>query len=69
MLMKQRLDPHTQNPVQFGMGRLLREGSFDEHLTTLRGEHPRRCTAMLASIQRHVPAMALRFTRPGSLTF
>jgi DNA-binding transcriptional MocR family regulator len=64
-LIKQRLDPHTQNLVQFAMARLIREGSFDEHLKTLRGEHARRCTAMLASIQRHVPTMALRFTRPA----
>jgi DNA-binding transcriptional MocR family regulator len=64
-LIKQRLDPHTQNLVQFAMARLIRDGSFDEHLATLRREHARRCTAMLASIQRHVPTLALRFTRPA----
>ncbi len=64
-LIKQRLDPHTQNLVQFAMARLIREGSFDAHLKTLRSEHARRCGAMLASLQRHVPTMALRFTRPS----
>jgi DNA-binding transcriptional MocR family regulator len=64
-IIKQRLDPHTQNLVQFAMARLIREGQFDEHLVRLRGEHARRCAAMLASIQRHMPAMTLRFTRPS----
>ena len=64
-IIKQRLDPHTQNLVQFAMARLIREGSFDAHLKTLRSEHARRCGAMLASLQRHVPTMALRFTRPS----
>ena len=64
-LIKQRLDPHTQNLVQFAMARLIRDGSFDQHLKTLRTEHARRCTSMLASIQRHVPTMSLRFTRPA----
>jgi DNA-binding transcriptional MocR family regulator len=64
-LIKQRLDPHTQNLVQFAMARLIREGSFDGHLKTLRAEHARRCTVMLSSIQRHVPTMSLRFSRPA----
>jgi DNA-binding transcriptional MocR family regulator len=63
-IIKQRLDPHTQNLAQFAMARFLTEGSFDAHLKTLRAEHARRCTAMLAAIQRHVPAGALRFARP-----
>ena len=63
-IIKQRLDPHTQNLVQFAMARLIRERSFDAHLRTLRAEHARRCTQMIAAIQRHVPAGALRFARP-----
>ena len=63
-IIKQRLDPHTQNLVQFAMAPLIRDGSFDAHLRTLRAEHARRCTAMLASIQRHFPPGALRFARP-----
>ena len=63
-IIKQRLDPHTQNLVQFAMARLIREGSFDSHLKTLRAEHAQRCAQMLAALQRHVPANALRFARP-----
>jgi len=63
-IIKQRLDPHTQNLVQFAMARLIRNGSFDSHLRTLRAEHARRCSLMIESIQRHVPPDALRFTRP-----
>ena len=63
-IIKQRLDPHTQNLVQFAMARLIREGSFDTHLKTLRAEHARRCTQMVTAIQRHVPPGALRFARP-----
>jgi 2-aminoadipate transaminase len=63
-IIKQRLDPHTQNLVQFAMARLLRDGSFDSHLKGLRAEHARRCAQMLAAIQANVPAGALRFARP-----
>ncbi len=64
-IIKQRLDPHTQNLVQFVMSRLLRDGSFDDHLRLLRAEHARRCTTMVNAIQRHVPAGTLRFQRPS----
>jgi 2-aminoadipate transaminase len=63
-LIKQRLDPHTQNLVQFAMARFIRDGSFDDHLKRLRAEHARRCTMMVAALQRHVPGGALRFARP-----
>jgi DNA-binding transcriptional MocR family regulator len=63
-IIKQRLDPHTQNLVQLAMARLLREGSFDAHLRTLRAEHARRAAAMIAAIQRNVAAGMLRFSRP-----
>ncbi len=70
-IIKQRLDPHTQNLGQFAMARLIRDGNFDVHLRTLRAEHARRCAMMIAAIQRHVPAGALRFGaaagRPVSL--
>ncbi len=64
-IIKQRLDPHTQNLVQFAMARLIREGSFDSHLRLLRSEHAKRCAMMVNAIQRHVPAGALRFPRPS----
>jgi DNA-binding transcriptional MocR family regulator len=63
-LLKQRLDPHTQNLVQFAIARLLRDGSFDTHLAALRAEHARRAAQMVAAIQRHVAPGALRFARP-----
>ena len=63
-IIKQRLDPHTQNLVQFVTARLIQDGSFDRHLTTLREEHARRCGHMVAAIQKHVPPGALRFARP-----
>src|SRR5262249_30496896 len=63
-IIKQRLDPHTQNLVQFAMARLIRDGSFDSHLKTLRAEHARRSAHMIAALERHVPALSLRFARP-----
>jgi DNA-binding transcriptional MocR family regulator len=63
-IMKQRLDPHTQNLVQFAMARLMRDGSFDAHLRTLREEHARRCAQMIAAVHRYLPPGALRFARP-----
>jgi 2-aminoadipate transaminase len=63
-IIKQRLDPHTQNLVQFAMARLIRQGAFDGHLKTIRAEHARRCSHMVTAVQRHVPAGALRFARP-----
>jgi 2-aminoadipate transaminase len=64
-IIKQRLDPHTPNLVQFAVARLMNEGAFDEHLETIRAEHAKRCTQMISAIQRSVPAGALRFARPA----
>jgi DNA-binding transcriptional MocR family regulator len=63
-LIKQRLDPHTQNLVQFAMSRLLIDGSFDAHVKKLRAEHARRCAQMLAAMQKHIPAGSIRVVRP-----
>jgi DNA-binding transcriptional MocR family regulator len=63
-LIKQRLDPHTQNLVQFALTRLLVDGSFDAHLKKLRAEHARRCAMMLAAMQKHIPAGSIRVVRP-----
>ena len=63
-LIKQRLDPHTQNLVQFALARMIREGSFDTHLKKVRGEHARRCGLMLAALQKYLPPGALRVIRP-----
>jgi 2-aminoadipate transaminase len=43
---------------------MIRNGAFDAHLNTLRAEHARRCSMMLASIQRHVAPGTLRLARP-----
>jgi DNA-binding transcriptional MocR family regulator len=64
-IIKQRQDPHTSNLVQFAVARLMRQGSFDAHLRTIRAEHGRRCVHMIGSIQRHVPAGTLKLVRPG----
>jgi DNA-binding transcriptional MocR family regulator len=63
-IIKQRLDPHTPNLVQLAIARLMRQGTFDAHLKTVRTEHARRCTQMIAAIQRHMPPGAIRFARP-----
>ena len=64
-IIKQRLDPHTPNLVQFAVARLMRQGAFDAHLRTIRAEHARRCTQMIAAMQRHMPPGAVRFSRPS----
>jgi DNA-binding transcriptional MocR family regulator len=64
-IIKQRLDPHTPNLVQFAIARLMRQGAFDAHLKVIRAEHARRCAQMLAAIQRFVPPGTLRVPRPG----
>ena len=64
-IIKQRLDPHTPNLVQLVIARLMRQGTFDAHLRTIRAEHARRCTQMIAAIQRLMPPGAIRFARPA----
>jgi DNA-binding transcriptional MocR family regulator len=63
-IIKQRLDPHTPNLVQFAVARLMRQGAFDAHLATIRAEHAKRCTQMIAAIQKHMPPGSIRFARP-----
>jgi DNA-binding transcriptional MocR family regulator len=69
-LIKQRVDPHTQNLVQFAVARLLRTGAFDAHLKSIRAEHARRSVAAMRAIERYLPSGALRFDRPqGGMFF
>jgi DNA-binding transcriptional MocR family regulator len=63
-IIKQRLDPHTPNLVQLSIARLMRQGTFDAHLKKLRAVHATRCAQMIAALERHVPAGAIRFARP-----
>ncbi|HEY2431791.1 MAG TPA: PLP-dependent aminotransferase family protein [Vicinamibacterales bacterium] len=64
-IIKQRLDPHTPNLVQLAIARLMRQGTFDDHLKTIRTVHAKRCTQMIAALQRHLPPGAIRFARPA----
>src|SRR6476660_6369765 len=63
-IIKQRLDPQQPNLVQFAIARLMRQGAFDAHLRTIRAEHAKRCTQMVAMLQRHMPPGSIRFARP-----
>ena len=64
-IIKQRIDPHTPNLVQFAIARLMRQGAFDAHIRMIRAEHAKRCTQMIAAIQRHMPPGSIRFARPA----
>jgi DNA-binding transcriptional MocR family regulator len=64
-IIKQRLDPHTPNLAQFAVARLMRQGAFDAHLRTIRAEHARRCTQMMAALQRLMPPGSIRVARPA----
>lgn len=69
-LIKQRVDPSTQNLVQFAVAHLLESGAFDAHLRTLRAEHTRRSVAAIRAIERYVPPGVIRFDRPqGGIYF
>jgi DNA-binding transcriptional MocR family regulator len=63
-LIKQRADPHTQGLVQLVVADLLGDGSFDEHLKTLRAEHRRRRDAIVSALQRHGASGRLQWTVP-----
>ena len=63
-LIKQRVDPHTQNLSQLALADLIESGAFDRHVAGLRGEHRRRRDAMVRAIRQYVPADKLRFAIP-----
>src|SRR4030095_15644663 len=63
-LIKQQIDPHTQNLAQMVVCELLRRGVFDRPLAPLKAEHRRRRDAMVQALRQHVPAGTLRFTVP-----
>jgi len=63
-LIKQVVDPHTQNLSQLVVGRLIENGTFDAHLGTLRAEHRRRRDAVVTALRQHMPPSALRFNVP-----
>ena len=63
-LIKQQVDPHTQNLSQMVITELIEQGVFDRHLATLKIEHRRRRDAMVQAVRQHVPAGQLRFAVP-----
>ena len=63
-LIKQVVDPHTQNLSQLVVCALVENGTLDAHLATLKTEHRRRRDAMVQALQQHVPAAHLRFAVP-----
>jgi len=63
-LIKQVVDPHTQNLSQLVVCALVENGTLDAHLATLKAEHRRRRDAMVQALRQHVPAPQLRFSVP-----
>jgi DNA-binding transcriptional MocR family regulator len=63
-LIKQRVDPHTQNLSQLAVAQLIETGVFDRHVAALRGEHRRRRDAMVRALRQHCSPGQLRFAIP-----
>jgi 2-aminoadipate transaminase len=63
-LIKQQIDPHTQNLSQLVICELVEQGVLNQHLSLLKAEHRRRRDAMVHALRQHVPAGQLRFTVP-----
>ncbi|HZT76608.1 MAG TPA: PLP-dependent aminotransferase family protein [Vicinamibacterales bacterium] len=63
-LIKQQVDPHTQNLSQLVVCELVARGVFDRHIATLKTEHRRRRDAMVHALRQHVPPASLRFDVP-----
>ncbi len=63
-LIKQQVDPHTQNLSQLVICALVEQGVLDRHLATLTAEHRRRRDAMVHALRQHVPDAQLRFSVP-----
>jgi DNA-binding transcriptional MocR family regulator len=63
-LIKQVVDPHTQNLSQLVVCALIENGTLDAHLSTLKTEHRRRRDAMVQALRQYVPAPQLRFSIP-----
>ncbi len=63
-LIKQQVDPHTQNLSQMVICELVEQGVLDRHLATLKAEHRRRRDAMVQALRQQVPPGQLRFGVP-----
>ncbi len=65
---KQSCDLHTSSLSQRALHRLLQTFDFEGHLTVLRQTYGHRCTTMLTSLARHMPA-GTHWTRPDGGMF
>jgi 2-aminoadipate transaminase len=63
-LIKQQVDPHTQNLSQLVVCELIEQGVLDTHVSTLRVEHRRRRDAMVQALQQEVAPGHLQFAVP-----
>src|SRR3954451_14954934 len=63
-LIKQQIDPHTQNLSQLVICELVEQGVLNRHLAVLAAEHRRRRDAMVHALRQQVPAAQLRFSVP-----
>lgn len=63
VLSKQAVDLHTSTIGQREISVFLAQHSIDDHISRLRGTYRHRRDAMLAAMQRHMPA-GVRFTKP-----
>jgi 2-aminoadipate transaminase len=63
-ILKQRIDPSTQNLSQLVVSELVETGVFDRHVQGLRGEHRRRRDTMVRALRQYVPPGQLRFAVP-----
>jgi 2-aminoadipate transaminase len=60
---KQATDLHTATLAQHAIAHLLQTFDLDGHLANVRSVYGRRCEAMLAALEQHMPA-GTRWTRP-----
>lgn len=65
---KQAADLHTATLAQRAVAELLKTFDYDGHLDVIRRAYGERCLAMLASLERHLPAGS-RWTRPDGGLF
>jgi 2-aminoadipate transaminase len=68
VLAKQGADLHTSSLTQLLAARFVLEHDLDAHIDRIRGVYRRRCQAMLAALDAHMP-QGVRYTRPAGGLF
>jgi DNA-binding transcriptional MocR family regulator len=68
VLVKQGADLHTSSFTQLLAARFVIEYDLDAHIDRIRGVYRRRCQAMLAALDTHMP-QGVRYTRPAGGLF